>query len=227
MEGSATLSKCSVETLDKLFAALEGLSEQEIERVAAFAGELKQAESRGATTEDQEKAELVNNLKCHTVVKIAPSRVCPGVGVEAIVPLPAGIDPFKKSNAHLGDMGKVLCLRESEISGLNPSQVEYIKSFFAALTEDGEYEPSRDEETGEIEYGILASGANAMDVSWYMNHGGEAEANMAFVEAQSGGEFCSYVTKREIAAGEELLFNYKELGRMFYETLPEEVRAAP
>ncbi|CAE7558852.1 unnamed protein product [Symbiodinium sp. CCMP2592] len=80
--------------------------------------------------------------------------------------------------------------------------MDKVKSFFAALTMDDGWTPMRDED-GEIMYGVLTSGMNNLNLSWYLNH--SEDPNVAFKDAEEDGGYNSFVTRRRIEAGEEPL----------------------
>eukprot|EP00913_Durusdinium_trenchii_P022675 g21296.t1 len=98
-----------------------------------------------------------------------------------------------------------------------PGVFEKVKSFFAALTEDDGWTPQTNRK-GEIIYGVLSTGMNNLNLSWYLNHSDdpniefqdvfkkESEVSCNF-EAEEEGGYNSFVTRREIQAGEECVFS--------------------
>ncbi|CAE6923817.1 unnamed protein product [Symbiodinium natans] len=55
---------------------------------------------------------------------------------------------------------------QAELRAMPDGVLDKVKSFFAALTMDDAWTPVRDED-GEIIYGVLASGMNNLNLSWW------------------------------------------------------------
>merc|ERR1712187_956875 len=91
--------------------------------------------------------------------------------------------------------------------------IEQVKTMFAPLTEDDDWTPDL-AANGEVKYGVLACGLHALNLSWYLNH--SDSPNCGFQEAAADMTFNSFVTKRIIAADEELTVNYKVMGLEYY-----------
>ncbi|CAJ1394808.1 unnamed protein product [Effrenium voratum] len=114
-----------------------------------------------------------------------------GVGVRAFRPIPAGVDPFPICNPHMAakETACFVSLREREREGRREGG--RVKSFFAALTEDDGWTPQT--QAGEVVYGVLATGMNNLNLSWYLNH--SEEPNIVFQDAEEDGGYNSFITK--------------------------------
>mmetsp|Transcript_54158 Transcript_54158/g.116977 ORF Transcript_54158/g.116977 Transcript_54158/m.116977 type:complete len:239 (+) Transcript_54158:32-748(+) len=168
--------------------------------------------SAGDKPDEKDKQRLLRHLEGETYARLGPSRIA-GVGVFAIRPIPAGVDPFPNCNDHLGAKERFAVCSESELRHLPPQVLEQVKSFFAPFTEDDNWEPQRTS-TGEVLYGVLATGLNALNVSWYLNH--SEDPNIGFKEAEEDDSFNSFVTRRRVEEGEELTTDYRDLGKEFF-----------
>ncbi|CAK9070830.1 unnamed protein product [Durusdinium trenchii] len=107
----------------------------------------------GALLEDKQR--LIKHLQEQAYVELFASPIA-GVGVRAFRPIPKGVDPFPICNMHM------------------------VKSFFAALTEDDGWTPQTNRK-GEIIYGVLSTGMNNLNLSWYLNH--SDDPNIEFQDA--------------------------------------------
>jgi len=161
--------------------------------------------------DERDRRRVLDHLTSQAFVNLGPSPIA-GVGVFACRPVPAGIDPFVICNPHLAAREQFVTFSAKELRGLAPGVMEQVRAYFAPLTEEDGWTPQR--EDGEIMYGVLATGLNSLNLSWYLNH--SDEPNVIFKDAESEGEFNTYVTKRVIAEGEELTADYRELGQEFY-----------
>eukprot|EP00392_Amoebophrya_sp_AT5.2_P013432 g13550.t1 len=173
------------------------------------------------------KVELLDHLEHDVYVKLGVSAV-EGCGVIAIRDIPAGVDPFPVCNREAlnfdvsssDEVSVVVTEHDLENRNLHPEVRRLVKSFFAPLTDE---DPGREMKTlgPPLEYGVNATGMNTLNVGWYLNH--SENPNVRHFEAVEAGTFCTYVTTREIQAGEELFINYKELGPEYYKTVVEGV----
>lgn len=160
----------------------------------------------------KEREDLYDHLHNKTWCKLSPSKVCEGCGVFAIRDIPAGTDPFSVCNEHRRGKQVFVTFSDSALAKLGPVTQQYIEDFMAPHTRDDDWKPQRDKE-GSIQRGILLTGMNTLDISWYVNHANEG--NLMYVDGEEG-EFNGMATKRLIKAGEELLMNYREIGKWFY-----------
>uniref|UniRef100_A0A7S1QX99 SET domain-containing protein n=1 Tax=Alexandrium catenella TaxID=2925 RepID=A0A7S1QX99_ALECA len=168
------------------------------------------AEPREPTEEDRRR--VLKHLRNEAYVQLGPSKVA-GVGVFALRAIPAGVDPFPICNQHLATKEQFAVCSASDLRGVPEAVMEQVRSFFAPLTEEDGWEPQRSDD-GQLLYGVLATGMNSLNLSWYLNH--SENPNIAFQDAEEEGSYNSFVTRRRIEAGEELLANYRELGQEFF-----------
>ncbi|CAK9007962.1 unnamed protein product [Durusdinium trenchii] len=78
-----------------------------------------------------------------------------------------------------------------------------VKSFFAALTEDDGWTPQTNRKA-EIIYGVLSTGMNNLNLSWYLNH--SDDSNIGFRDAS-----IRYISKRPHDMIEELQLEVQEI----------------
>lgn len=155
-----------------------------------------------------DRRRLLQHLRNEAYVQLGPSRIA-GVGVFAFRAIPPGVDPFSICNPHLATKEQFCVMSAHDLRQVPASVMEQVKSFFAPLTDDDDWTPQRDDRGGLL-YGVLATGLNSINVSWFLNH--SDDPSVVFKDAEKEGEFNSYVTKRRVEAGEELTVNYRELG---------------
>ena len=157
------------------------------------------------------KQALLEHLCHRSYVKLAPSRIA-GVGVIALREIPPNTDPFLPPNPQLRPPEPpCVPLLASDLASVPASVVAQLRTFFAAL--DDPRDPTgaarlRSADGAPV-LGVSATGLESLDVSWFVNHG--EEPNLTFREASTddGEEFNRYVTNRTVAAGEELLTDYR------------------
>ena len=162
------------------------------------------------------KAQLMEHLTKRSVVKLAPSSI-DGVGVFAVVDIPAGVDPFSSPNSHLCAQEVSIPLSATELDTLPPSVVDLVTEFHAemdmedciaeAAEQAHHHHAAANASSIPIYYGVNATGLATLDASWYLNH--SESANVESVEAEEEGLFSTYRTSRVILAGEELLTDYR------------------
>mmetsp|Transcript_14017 Transcript_14017/g.38302 ORF Transcript_14017/g.38302 Transcript_14017/m.38302 type:complete len:252 (+) Transcript_14017:1-756(+) len=167
-------------------------------------------DATGTTLEDTDR--LWEHLHHGVYVRLAASPIA-GVGVFAVREIPSGVEPFTICNRHLSREERFCVLPEDRLRRLDPDVFALLESFFAPITDDDNWTPQRDDR-GEVLYGVNATGLHTLDSSWYLNH--SDNPNVAFKDAENDGEYNSYVTKRTVAKGEELLVDYRELGELYY-----------
>eukprot|EP00927_Polykrikos_kofoidii_P070827 TRINITY_DN67205_c0_g1_i1.p1 TRINITY_DN67205_c0_g1~~TRINITY_DN67205_c0_g1_i1.p1 ORF type:complete len:241 (-),score=39.24 TRINITY_DN67205_c0_g1_i1:498-1220(-) len=160
----------------------------------------------------KDRKRLLRHLQNEAYVMLAPSTIA-GVGVLAIRDIPENVDPFPVCNNHFASAESFVVLSSKDLCGLPASVIEQVKSFFAPLTEDDNWEAQRDSD-GNLLYGVLATGMSMLNISWYLNH--SEDPNVSFKEAKDEGSYNSFVTMRAICEGEELSVNYRELGKEFF-----------
>ncbi|CAE7641031.1 unnamed protein product [Symbiodinium sp. CCMP2456] len=177
--------------------------------VSKMSGQLS---SPGGEPDERDKQRLLAHLRSEAYVELFASPIA-GVGVRAFRQIPEGVDPFPICNPHMAAKEKFCTCSHAELRALPDGVMDKVKSFFAALTMDDGWTPMRDED-GEIIYGVLTSGMNNLNLSWYLNH--SEDPNVAFKDAEEDGGYNSFVTRRRIEAGEELTTDYRELGKEFY-----------
>merc|ERR1719491_2873538 len=129
------------------------------------------------------------------------------------------MDPFVICNEHLVTKEQFVICSEGELRDVAKPVMEQVRSYFAPLTEDDGWTPQQDK-NGNILFGVLATGMNSLNLSWYLNH--SEDPNVVFKDAEQEGEFNTYVTRRRIEEGEELTADYRELGREFYGLVTDE-----
>jgi hypothetical protein len=160
--------------------------------------ELKEEDEEAAT--EALKAELLDHLAHRSYVKLAPSPIA-GVGVFAVIDIPAGVDPFCMPNAHIRAPERPVEVQFVELLRSCPDVViDHVLEFHDANDESG---------TGEMldsDYWINANGMASLDASWYLNH--SETANIQALPAEDEG-FTTYLTSRAVSAGEELLLDYR------------------
>ena len=163
-----------------------------------------------------------HDLLCHlaeaSFVKLAASAI-EGVGVVATRDIPVDVDPFHIPNPHLRPAEECVSLSEHDLhlAGVPAPTLQLVRSFFAPLTEDDGHTVLR--KRGSVLYGVNATGLNALDVSWYLNH--SDDPNLRYLEAVEDGEFCSYRTNRVVLDGEELTIDYRDLGEAYFALVTE------
>lgn len=205
------------EKLEELVRMLKKLHSRQIESVRDYVLCLLDEDTRGNESKSSsDKDLLMRHLRNGVWVRLQPSNIpgC-GVGVVALQDIPAGIDPFPICNRHRMRECGVVTFSETELhQSLHPSVMKYLCDFTAPMTEDDDYNapPCRSTDGG-LEYGVNATGLNTLDVSWFLNH--SDEPNTCVVAATEPGEFNSYRTLTVVSEGEELLFDYGELGRAY------------
>jgi len=160
-------------------------------------GEFEQLEAEEAAA----KADLLDHLLHRAYVKLAPSRVA-GVGVVALIDIPAATDPFLPPNPHLCRSERSIRLAVEELQELPPPVLEHVLSFHDSID-------------GGCIVPVNACGTVAMDASWFLNHANEPAAVNTETYRPEQGEgggargFCAYRTTRKVCAGEELLLDYR------------------
>eukprot|EP00928_Gymnodinium_smaydae_P044647 TRINITY_DN29779_c0_g1_i1.p1 TRINITY_DN29779_c0_g1~~TRINITY_DN29779_c0_g1_i1.p1 ORF type:complete len:280 (+),score=49.62 TRINITY_DN29779_c0_g1_i1:72-842(+) len=162
---------------------------------------------------DEDARRLLDHLHRETFVRLGASPIA-GVGVFALRDIPAGIDPFPIVNPHMAPCERFVIFSSSQLRKVPEPVKEQILSFFAPITKDDGWAPDLDKK-GDIQYGVLTSGLNALNTSWYLNH--SDEPNIVFKDATEDCSFNSYVTRCRIEAGTELTVDYRELGKLYYE----------
>jgi hypothetical protein len=141
------------------------------------------------------RAALLDHLKERSYVRLAPSAAA-GVGVFAVVDIPAGVDPFATPNAHLRPPEACVTLTTDELRACPPAVARHVLDF---------HELCRHSETVEVN----ATGLASMDASWYLNHGEAANVAPVVERGRGSAGFASYRTTVPVGAGEELLLDYR------------------
>ena len=141
----------------------------------------------------KERQNLFEHLQKGTWCKLSPSKVCDGCGVFALRDIPAGTDPFAVCNEHRRGKQVFATFSDTKLAELGAVTQEYVEDFMAPHTRDeANWKPQRDGR-GSIQRGILLTGMNTLDISWYVNHGDEG--NLCFVDGEEG-EFNGMAAKR-------------------------------
>jgi len=161
------------------------------------------------------KAALLDYLQHRAYVRLAPSAIA-GVGVFAVIDIPAGVNPFVPPNAHLCARELSIAVRADELAAVPPAVVQHLGEFCAEMDDDDDSAQKAPDGGWQssaasgrpVYYGINATGLVSMDTSWYLNH--SEEPNIESLEAEEEGQFSSYRTMRPIKAGEELVTDYRE-----------------
>lgn len=173
--------------------------------------ELKLAEP-GGDPDERDRQRVINHLRSEAFAHLFASPIA-GVGVRAFRQIPAGVDPFPLCNPHMAAKERFSVLSAAELSAMPEGLFDLVKSFYAPLTEDDGWTPQQNQK-GEILYGVLATGLNSMNLSWYLNH--SDNPNIVFKDAEDDGGYNTFQTRRVIEAGEELTTDYRELGKEFF-----------
>eukprot|EP00931_Biecheleriopsis_adriatica_P057541 TRINITY_DN34147_c0_g1_i1.p1 TRINITY_DN34147_c0_g1~~TRINITY_DN34147_c0_g1_i1.p1 ORF type:complete len:240 (+),score=55.93 TRINITY_DN34147_c0_g1_i1:34-753(+) len=217
--GYASTAEPSVDELKKEVTKLRRLLLQATEENVQLQQRVKELEARemklpepGGEPDERDRQRVLDHLRSEAFCHLFASPIA-GVGVRAFRQIPAGVDPFPLSNPHMAAKERFSVVSAAELRAMPECVYEQVKSFFAPLTEDDGWTPQRNDD-GEIIYGVLATGLNSMNLSWYLNH--SDDPNIEFKEAEDDGGYNSFVTRRKIEVGEELTTNYKELGKEFY-----------
>lgn len=159
---------------------------------------------RQIKNEQASKQELLEHLQHGAFVKLGQSDIA-GVGVFALIDIPAGVNPFVAPNAHLRSERNVL-LTADELQACPPAVVRHVLDFHDHVL-DNEF-------TDAIEYPekvkVNAGSTVSMDASWYLNHS-EAAPNVEHDTTRNTDSdgFWPYRTTRLVRAGEELLLDYR------------------
>ena len=133
---------------------------------------------------------IINNLKNNVYCRISRSKIH-GVGVIAIKDIPKGINPFKKCNK-TKDTNTYVIVKKKKLKKINNEVLRMLEDFLG----------------GEKDiYAIPVNGLNALDISFFMNH--SKKTNMK-ITSTSDSDFVTFITKRKIKKGEELIINYNE-----------------
>ena len=133
---------------------------------------------------------IINNLKKNIFCRIGRSKIH-GVGVIAIKEIPKGKNPFIKCNKNK-DTNKYIVVNKSKLKKVNHEVLKMLEDFLG----------------GEKDfYAIPVSGLNSLDVSFFMNH--SKKPNMIITDSKES-DFVTFITKKKIKKGEELLINYKD-----------------
>jgi len=166
----------------------------------------------GIDPNDRDKKVLLEHLQSLSYVRLGSSSIA-GVGVFAMRMIPAGVDPFPICNEQFAITEKFSIFSAAELKDIPAAVFDQVKSFFAPLTLDDAWTAQRDN-NGEVLYGVNITGLNTLNTTWYLNH--SDKPNIAFKDADEDGEYNSYVTRRDIKEGEELVVNYRELGEEYF-----------
>ena len=143
---------------------------------------------------DSIKVALLRHLQNEVYCRIGVSRIS-GVGVIAIKNIPKGTNPFACTPPREDCFIDVL---EEELEGLPPSITQYIKDFF-----------SKDEAGA---YPVNATGLNDLNISFFVNHSDAPNLTIEDIkekEANSLNTLNTFLTNRDVNAGEELTCDYK------------------
>lgn len=152
---------------------------------------------------DSYKKDFLNHLRNHTFCRLGKSKIS-GVGVFAIVDIPAKINPFC---AFPFKEEFFIDISEKELNNLPPEVKQYIKDFFA--------QDSRGL------YPVNATGLNDLNITHYVNHSNtsnleitsDSDSTPSFSSGKflpSNGALNSFLTKRNILKDEELTCDYHD-----------------
>ena len=126
------------------------------------------------------RRDLLRNLFEQTYCRLRPSPIH-GIGVFAIRPIPAGVDPFEGCYRGLSTK-----LREADLVGMDPAVREMVRDYFVLWEGD---------------IWACTRGLNAIDVQYYLNH----SDNPDMVTLDGGSHF---LAGRDVEVGEELTVDY-------------------
>lgn len=147
----------------------------------------------------QRKAKLIQHIRHNTFVELRKSPI-DGVGVFALVDIPAGVDPYATNGP---PSGSTIDLNEDEVNALPRHVAERIRKFIT---------PHLHASGGRKYYGVPEAGLNALDVSHHGNSVGNAleRQNLALDELNKDDRgYTRLCTTRNVHAGEELLVPYE------------------
>jgi len=135
---------------------------------------------------------FLRRLERETCVRLKPSPIH-GVGVFAVQSIKQHTDCFPRIRTDV----ETRFVAESELQAVQPETRRMIQDFCLQRNEGGT--------TGRW---VMTDGFAAMDMSFYLNAAtGKNDANVEmFNDPRSS--MCCFRAKRDIAAGEELLFDY-------------------
>ena len=136
-------------------------------------------------------------------VKLGPSSIA-GVGVFALINIPAGVDPFAAPNEHLSGQERSLTLTGDELKRCPAAVVEHVLNFH-----DSCHNHSIGGTICPPSIDVNARGLVSMDTSWYLNHSEMANVELD-TNGRAAGGFFPFKTKRPVQAGEELLLDYRK-----------------
>jgi SET domain-containing protein len=132
---------------------------------------------------------LLTNLTRQTFCRLAASPKG-GVGVFAIVDIPAKTNPFQCAS---NKEDQYVDLTEEEVATLPPAIQSYIKDFFVKSDKG---------------YPVHLSGLNDLNISFYVNHSLSPNLKIDLISQNSNDLLSTFVSNRKISAGEELTCNY-------------------
>ena len=135
------------------------------------------------------KKRLIKHLENDIYCRIGVSKIA-GVGVIAIKDIPKGTIPFKNLSK---EKEKIVKLDDNDIKNVNPEIKKILKDFFG------------DEKS--VNYDVLYSGPNNINISFYMNHSNKP--NIDVIEDKNNKYF-NFIANRNIKKGEELFINYND-----------------
>mmetsp|Transcript_49029 Transcript_49029/g.153943 ORF Transcript_49029/g.153943 Transcript_49029/m.153943 type:complete len:190 (-) Transcript_49029:78-647(-) len=168
-------------------------------------------------SEQAQRENLLHNLRHDVWVRLGSSSVH-GVGVFALRDIPEGTDPFLSAGRSSCQEGEdeAVAIPEGTLASLHPAVRSHVTSFFNKHICSLQHSHCHDliGDLGGTEmsvYSVIADGPNKMDVSFYINHS-RRSANLApFLPA--GCTWFRFKTTRMVREGEELFFDYHELGQ--------------
>ena len=157
------------------------------------------------------KAYLLYNLQNETYCRLGQSKnPKAGVGVLAIKPIPAGIDPFAVTGSHSKNFqvatrshsktGSHFNCKDDQVVTLSPAEVNSLQPKVRKLLRDFFF-PNKDGL-----YTVSVGGLNDMNIKYYLNHSTKPNIDLVAVD---GCPFYEFRTNRRIKTGEELTFDYQ------------------
>lgn len=115
-----------------------------------------------------------------------------GVGVRAVRPIPRGTDPFRT----VSPVHDIVWVTKAELEGAHPGVRAMVNDYLVG--EDGSVPMTR-------------NGLNSITIDFFLNHNSR-DPNMEVVPCGDAHTYASFRASRDIRAGEELTFNYEEMG---------------
>ena len=145
---------------------------------------------------ERERAEALKHLASNTFTELKPSAtVVNEIGVFAIKRIPAGVEMFRTNGP---PSGTTIDLKGEDFVKLPTVVQKQVRKFTV---------PHREQEGGDLLYGLPRAGMNSLNVSWYLNSDLN-KPNVEFGDERDESGFTKVIAIRDIEVGEELFLGY-------------------